>query len=101
MTAFKMPNGQSLRQYCLEHKISYRIAYILCDEKGLNPADAIERASNPRPKNRKHYVDGLTLKEFCRKNNIPYDAVLKQRKKYPDYSIQECAYFLKERYSNK
>lgn len=93
MTAFRMPDGTTMRKYCMKEGVSYNIAYHRCDDLGMDPVDAVEEARHPRPKNRKHFIEGLTLHAFCDKNDISYDLVLKTRKK-KNISIQEAAYIV-------
>lgn len=97
MTAFRMKNGKTLRQYCLENGISYKGAYMRCDEEGLTPEEAVERVRTGVLYNRKHYVNGMTLKDFCRQNSVCYNSVLVLHRRFPDMSIQDCAIYLAER----
>ena len=92
-----MKDGKTLRQYCLENGISYKGAYTRCDEEGLTPEEAVQKVRTGVLYNRKHYVNGMTLKEFCRVNEIPYNNVLVLHKRFKDISIQECAIYLAER----
>ena len=96
MTAFRMADGSTMRQYCLKEGISYTIAYHRCDDLGMNPEEAVEEARHPHPKNRKHFIDGLSLHAFCNKMGLAYDSVLKLRTK-KNLSVQEAVKYLLSR----
>lgn len=95
MTAFRMPDGRTMRQYCLDEGVSYVIAYNRCDVKGMNPEDAVREARNPHPKNQKHFVNGTPLSAFCKSNGLRYDYVLKFHKRNKEkMNMEQCALYL-------
>lgn len=71
-----MKDGTSMRDYCLREGISYNVAYKRCDEDGMQPEEAVESAKQLRPKNRKHFINGVSLRQVCDQKMVPYQSVI-------------------------
>lgn len=85
MTCFRLSNGQTLSQYCKEHKFPYQTLFAYIDRDGLSPDDAINRyekwntdgtITNHRRGKQRLYYNGVPLKQYCKANNLSYTTIL-------------------------
>ena len=88
MTCFYMKNGQTMREFCREHKYDYQNVMRLCDRKGLTPEEAVKEYVN-RPSRWKYVIDGIPLSKYCKIHGISYDTVL-GRVLYKGYTLKEA-----------
>lgn len=82
---FRLKNGKTMHSFCKEHNLSYSVA-VYCIECGMSPDEAVEKAMKVKGKrghnNLKYMYNGITLREYCRQNNLCYSVMLgKMRKK--------------------
>lgn len=78
MTCFRMPDGTTLRKYCLANNLDYKRVYELCDE-GYTIENAIkhyqERKGRKDCKLVYKYRDA-SVRHLCVENRLPYNMFL-------------------------
>lgn len=86
--------GTSLVKYCKEKNLPYAKIWYRMSVKGMNIHEAIEdvRSSKNKPHHCNHWVNGVTLRQYCKANKINYEVLLnkmKRRKCTPEEALNE------------
>ena len=72
-------DGISLRQYCEQHGYNYQIIYLRV--KNMDNQEEINRiikefiTNNPKEKREIYNIDGLSLRQYCKKNGLTYPTI--------------------------
>lgn len=71
-------NGLSLTKFCEKYNLPYMRIWYRMSVKNMNLAEAIKdyRQSENKPHNCKYYFKGMTARQYCKKNNLNYDAII-------------------------
>ena len=70
-------NGQSLKKYCAKNGIAYYKCYYYLDKYGLSVNEAIKKVKEGVKKNLKWEIDGESVYEYCKKNRLWYNSIMR------------------------
>lgn len=70
--------GTSLVKFCKEKDLPYAKIWYRVTVKGMNIAEAINdvERSTGKPRYCRHWINGMTLRQYCLQNNINYVAMI-------------------------
>lgn len=78
MTCFRMPDGTTLRQYCLANNLEYKRVYELCD-RGYTIENAIKHYQERKGRKDSRLVykyKDASVRCLCGENRLPYHMFL-------------------------
>lgn len=71
-------NGLSLTKFCEKYNLPYARIWYRMSVKGMNLAEAIKhfRETEDKPAHCKNYVNGMSARQYCIKNNLKYEQLM-------------------------
>ena len=87
MTAFRLSTGETLRQYVKSKGIPYQTVYQYITLLGYGIEEALDLAKkrrNCKNANAKYFKGGMSLRQYCLKNNLKYWKMYQRKRKEQD-----------------